>query len=156
MDNREDQYGERKFWTPSGFLKYFSRYTVSSEELQDLQQNKYQPIYTETLDLTIANPQSTAKIINQPGRAVVIYGVRSDTVYDPVANTGTEITTGANIWCRFNEQNQPGDGMMLKHGRGYIGSFQKLCLTWPAQSLTNARVIIFKWDGTPWLTGEGV
>lgn len=151
------EYSEERFSIPSRFLKYVSRFLFSSDEIQDLEQNNYPVTYTEILDLSVAQSFSNPKVINVPGRAVVIYGVTSATVYDPVANTGAEtVDTTVMVFCRFTRESQDtrSNAAVLKHNRGVRGDFTKLYLSWPAQANLSARLKIIKFDETPWYNGE--
>lgn len=161
--NNDDgsSYGNRKWDIPSGDLKLRNRYGFTSEELQDMIQNKYSPVYSVILDLTIAAPISIPQLVNIPGRAVVIYGINvtgggANAPYDPVANTGIEpIASTAFVFARFNSQTSQSDnGICLKHNRGLIGTFPFVYLTWPAQSNVKARLVVYNWDGQPWNAGE--
>lgn len=154
----DPRYERRLAETPSRFLKYIDRYNFESEMLQSLVQQNPDVIYSETFSLATAQTYGNPKFVNVAGRAVVIYGIntQSSAAYDPVANTGVEtIAAGAFVFCRFNQPDpNPLKGMPLKHNRGYRGDFNGLYLSWPAQANTSARLLVLKFDEQPWQSGE--
>lgn len=164
--NRGQQgYQDRLFQIPSEQLKWRSRYHFLSEELQFLVQNQERAIWTDTFDLSTARPPSNPLIINEVGRGIIIFGLTTATIYDPSANTGIETVATSSMMAA--KLNPAGDGtnislvnadkrdyVILKHNRGFMGEFKSVALTWPAQSNNAARVVIWKWDGTPYMSGE--
>ncbi len=144
------------------FRKFVNRYTFNGDELEDLIQTNPLKFTTYTYDLT--NPQigSQTRKLKMPGRAIVMYGVTTDTLYDPRTNVGIEtVAPAAFMWATFegahggpsiNQSNNY--GLPLKHNRGFVGDFIGVNLSFPGQANTTARVIIFHFDGHPWQGGE--
>lgn len=150
---RMDFYRALRHIMPDKFQKWISGYDFSGEEIQNLVQQNPEVIYTQILDLSVA--QATPLEINVPGHAVVIYGINAANVYDPTTNLGLEqVEPSAMVACYIN-QFSPSRLLPLKHNRGYQGTFGKVYLTWPAQTLTSARLVIFRYDGQPWICQEG-
>jgi hypothetical protein len=160
MKPPRDEYLTRQFDIPDRFLHYRSRYQFSSEELQEQFQENIQLCHVEPIiDLfIIAATPKQPYIINAPGRAFVIWFVNTNDVYNTITNTGLDSfnpsTTPHLIWARVNHadgQNQR--GFPIKHGRGFVGTFKNLALHWPSQENISARVVIYNWDGVPWMGG---
>ena len=156
-DRNDGSYRGLKYETPSRFQKYDGPYAIHSDELQDLKQLRQPPIYHEVLDLRTAQAVTSPKIINVPGRAVVIYGVTFATLFEPSlgqAGGGVEtVVSTVVVDCRI-EEDLPEASYMLKHNRGYRGLFTRLFLSWPAQSNNVAHLYVLKYDGQPWQSGE--
>lgn len=149
-------YRDRKFSVPDIFRKWKSRYDFESEELQNLQQTNIKEIFTQVLDLTVAQTPQNPLQISVSGRAFKIRGIDSTQVYSFTTNTGIEsVKTGAFVGCFIGKTiGGPNDAMMLKHGDGYRGDFLNLYLFWPAQAGVNARLTIYSFDDLPWIAGD--
>lgn len=149
-------YQQREFTTPSRFLKWISRYHFQSEELQDLVQTQGQKIHSMLVDLSVARDRTNPLIINEPARAIVIYGVTTSSAYDPEANTGIEtVANTAMMACWFDDDRRNAENLyVLKHGRGYRGDFRQVTLMWPAQSNVSARIHIYHFNDIPWVSGD--
>lgn len=147
-------YRNQRQVTPSADRKYITEYDIEGAEIQTLNQQNPDVIYTQILDLTVAQPVTDPVKVPVSGRAAVIYGYASGSEFDPVANTGVEVSEPAafvNARINFNRaQNQ----MHFKHNRGFRGSFNEMYLSWPAQAGIKALLVIFKADAQPWITGE--
>lgn len=139
---------------PSAGMKYVDRYQMPSEDLQNLQQQNPDVLYVQTLDLSVARPLTDPLEINTPGRAITLLGYSLSGVYAPQTNVGTEPSEpGVFVSCRINF-NREENAYPLKHNRGFRGNFTKLFLTWPAQANMGAKIIIFRYDATPWVNNE--
>ena len=154
----EGRYRKRLHYTPSGDLKYISPYDWEGAELQALQQRNFDTLYTQILDLTVAQTFQAPLLVNQPGRAICLYGIdttnASGRAYNPVTNTGTEaVATDVFVFCAINST-QAHEGLALKHNRGFRGPFGYVNLSWPAQNNRNARLVIYRCGWVPWLSGE--
>lgn len=155
--DRNNSYRQQRYDIPSRFQKYDGPYSIHSEELHDLKQLRQPPLYHEVLDLRSAQTLGNPKILNVPGRAVVIYGVTFASLFEPnLGSTGggiETIVTTAVADCRI-EEDLAESSFILKHNRGFRGIFTRLFLSWPAQANNCAHLYILKYDGVPWQTGE--
>lgn len=151
---------------PESGGKWRSRYHFLSEELTFLDQMNDRVFYTDVFDLSVARPPSNPLIINEAGRGIIIFGITTATIYDPVANTGIEVVANTIMMAaKLNVKSSGSTGVgvssgdnhdliVLKHGRGFMGEFKGVSLTWPAQASNSARVCIWKWDGNPYFSGD--
>lgn len=140
--------------TPNRYQKWISGYDFPGPEIQDLQQRTHGIIHSQILNLTAAQSPANPMVISVPGVAAVIYGVNSANSYDVVNNTGLEqAEPSAFVGGRINAD-RPENFFPFKHNRGFVGSFNSLYLSWPAQNNTYARLVIFKYDARPWINGE--
>lgn len=159
MPPERDEYQGRQFDKPKADLKYRPRYQQDGPELQYLAQNCPDVLYTELLDLTVAQNTGAPKVIEVPGRSVVIYGVNSTTPtnvadFSLAQNGGNDpVSAAAFVLARINN-NTPNCSYGLKHNRGFRGDFLRLFLSWPVQANTKARLYVFKFDAQPWVNGE--
>jgi len=113
-------------------------------------------MYTTFPSITTTTDTTNPYIISRPGRAIVVYGVTSTDLYDPYLNTGLDSTEcQIALRCRFDDNSPLEQGIMLKHSRGFIGTFGKIVLQWPAQTGIKARLVVHNWDAMPWQTGDG-
>jgi len=147
----DDGYRRQRHLTPSGDLKYISRYPIEGAELQDLIQRQPDVAYTQVLDLgTAQTPQSPLEV-PVPGRVAVIHGFLTANAYNPATNTGQEpAEISAFVQCRMNIDRAE-NAVFMRHNRGYRGTFNKLFLSWPAQAGVSARLTVLKYDSTPWM-----
>lgn len=158
---KQGEYRNQRFDPANDFQKYVGPYQFDSNELHNLEQQGIQRIHSQVLDLTTAQSPKQPLEVNISGRAFKLKGINTQTgaVYDIVANTGIEVVnTTAQIGAWLN---QPGVGnlnrtdyLIIKSGDGYRGDFMKLFLFWPAQANVQARLTIFKFDDTPWTSGD--
>lgn len=134
--------------------KFITEYDIEGEELQTLQGQNPDVIYTQVLDLTTAQPVTNPIEVAVSGRAAVIYGYASGSAYNQVANTGVEVTEPSAFCIARINFNREQNSMHFKHNRGFRGSFNKLFLSWPAQANVKALLVVFKADAQPWISGE--
>ena len=144
----------RQMPAPDNGLKKLTEYDIEGSEIQTLISQNPDVIYTEVLDLTVAQPVTNPKIVTVTGRAAVIYGYASGSQYDQGANTGVEVVEpAAFVNARINFDRQQ-NTMHFKHNRGFRGTFNVLYLSWPAQAACKALLVVFKADAQPWISGE--
>lgn len=129
-------------------------YDIGTATIDDIVARNPKLVDVMTLNLTSAQVQP--KEINTQGWACVIFG-----------HDGTQtrvVNTTAFVACQFNQfdpsivdllQSPPTPfGYPLKHARGFYGPFNKLYLTWPAQTGVYADLVIYKSCLRPWIDGE--
>lgn len=148
-------YRNQRNITPSADLKRIGEYDIEGADLQSLQQQNPDILFSQILDLSVARAITDPLNIQCPGRAAVIYGYSSLSQYDGTsAATGVEVSEpAAFVVCRVNF-NRAENSFHMKHNRGFHGTFNGLWLAWPAQANVKARLVIFKGDGYPWMSGE--
>lgn len=155
MGDETNNYSSFRHDTPNNTLKYRDKYNFDGPELLNLSQQNPDVIFTQVLDLGTAQPVGQPLRLQQQGRAIVIYGFLSGNLYasgpnDTTGNTGIEqAEPSAFVSARINF-NRAENTVSLKHSQGFIGSFQDLYLSWPAQTGVYARVYVFKYDAMPW------
>lgn len=151
-ESRDGDYRRFRQVTPSGEQKYISLYDFESKELQFLQQQNPDVVYTRVISLGTAQSADQPLEINQNGRAVTIQGFLTANAYTSTlaSTTGPEQPEcSAFIMSRVNYDRKENE-FPLTHGGGFRGSFNKLFLSWPAQSGVSARIIVYKYDANPW------
>lgn len=155
MNERElDRYHLKRHEIPSGDLKYISEYEMLGPDLQNLQQQDLQVCGVVTLDLSVATTPNAPFLVNIPGRACYLLGALTANLYNPDTNLGLDVyEPSAFVNCRVNS-NQAQNAIPLKHNRGFIGSFLRLYLSWPAQEGVSAKIVVLKSERLPWNINE--
>lgn len=104
--------------------KWITGYELMGDELQTLNSQNPDVVYTQILSLATA--QATSLEVNVPGRAFTLYGYPANGQYNPVTNVGTEPKDpGVFVECRVNYDRSE-NAFPLKHNRGFRGTFNKL------------------------------
>lgn len=118
---------------------FVSEYDFSSQEIGDNVKRNLGEVYVQNFDLSVA--QDAPIEINTPGRGFVVYGF---TTASAVKTREQDILVNVNI------NTQEGKPFPAKHDRGFVGTFQKLFLTWPAQAGKSFTLVVHKSWRIPW------
>lgn len=125
---------------------FSSEYDLPSDEIADIQNRGVGPIRVIT---SISLAAAGTLLLNEVGHGFALYA--QDAV------TGA-IYTEAFINCYVNagDASDPSRNFPLKCGRGFVGNFQKLFLSWPIDSsgTYSVSLVIFKSRNFPWIGGE--
>lgn len=136
-----DRYGgDPRFQQDQQGSDFVSEYDISTQELGDDIKRNLGVVFVQSFDLSVA--QTSPLEVNVPGRSFVPYGF---TTASAVQTREEDILVNVNI----NAQNN-GNPLPCKHNRGFIGSFQKLYLTWPAQNGKSFNLVIHRSIRIPW------
>ncbi len=145
-------YRKERFQEPDNFKKYISPYQFDSNELENLDQQHIEPIFSQTILLSTAQLPTNPLEIIVPARGFMVKGFTTATQYDFAANTGIEtVVTTCLVGIWVNKVTGPSNALLLKHGQGYVGDLLKVFLFWPAQANNSARITFFKFDETPFM-----
>ncbi len=148
--NRSDdkEYWAQRFSVPQRLREFKSRYDMPSEEIQDLVGRRPKPFTKYEIDLTTARAATDAFVIASVGRAFQVgFYTTTDTAKVPLTSQLVEIRVNENL------SELEFDG---RHGTGYRGDFEKLYLSWAAQSGVTLQLIVFHFDETPWMNFDGI
>lgn len=149
--SRQDQrkeYWDSRFDIPERLREFKSRYDFTSQELQDLAQRKVKCFRKLVLDLSVAQNVTDPSLITGAGRAFVIFGYTA-------ASEATTKTVAPSVLVNVGvNENNAENQWTAKHNRGFRGDFERLFLSWPAQSGNKAELYIFTFDEQPWQCGE--
>lgn len=121
--------------------QYVSEYDLSSQEIGDNSKRNIGEIWTQTFDLSVAQVAPIELLI--PGRSFVPYGFTTATLLTTRTRV-SDILVFVGIGS-ISEKPFP-----AKHNRGYVGSFTKLYLTWPAQANNSFDFVIHRSIRIPW------
>lgn len=119
-----------------------SEYDISSQEIGDNSKRNIGEIWTQSFDLSVA--QTAAIQIPVPGRSFVIYGFTTATQNTTRTRAGDVL-----VFAAIDAIEKP--KFPLKHGRGFVGSFSKLYLTWPAQPGVSFDIVLHRSNRYPWI-----
>ncbi len=149
-NRKRSLYRNERFQEANNFQKYISPYQMDSDELENLDQQHIQPLFTQTIVLTTARPPTNPLEIICPARGFVLKGMTGSTEYSFAANTGIEtVNTTVLVGFWVNKMMGPSAALLLKHGQGFRGDFLKVFAFWPAQDGLTARLTFFGFDEKP-------
>lgn len=126
--------------------QFQSEYDIPSDEVADIQNRGVGPVRVYTnINLAVAGSLNVPEIGH--GFALYVQNVATGAIY-----------TEAFINCYVNakDASDSSRNFPLKCGRGFVGSFQNLYLTWPADTSATYTVslVIYKSKLYPWTGGE--
>lgn len=135
-----------RFVKPAPGEQFPSEYDISSSEIADLIQRNPRTVSTRTISLAAAGTM----VINEPGFGFVCYGF-STVDNSKYAEAFVRVGIGMDECLSDTSRVFP-----CKTGRGFVGEFSKLALSWPADpnASTNSLVfVVFKTRKYPWIGG---
>lgn len=151
MSERDYEKDPRFQQIPGRFDDTKTRYHIDSQLVQAIVQKREPPFFFQDIDLSTARDKTNYLEINQPGRGFVIFGYTTAT-----GPTGTGLyTVSPSAICDIRlDSNEDTRSWIAKHNRGYRGDFSRLIIQNPAQADISCRIYIFKFDESPFMSGE--
>lgn len=135
-----------RFVKPAPGEQFPSEYDIPSSEIADLIARNPRTIHKRTISLATAGTLA----INEPGFGFVCYGFST-------LDSSKYSEAFINVGIGMDEcVSDPSRVFPCKTGRGFVGEFSKLALSWPADpnATTNSLVfIVFKTRKYPWIGG---
>lgn len=133
--------GEDRFATADPSQKVYSPYDIPTSLLEDMRSRNVKPFKVQTINLSAAGELE----LLVPGFHFVIYG------HDNSANKAVNTTAFVNLFWGHKTQDV---GFPAKHARGYSGVFERLYITWPAQTNVWCDIVIHSGMHQQWIDGE--
>ncbi len=141
--NDKQHWNDQRFEIPDRTGDFKSRYDMPSENIQDLVQRRPKAFTKYEISLTTARTESDPFVIASVGRAFqVVFFTTTDAARIPLVNAYCKVRIGENLEeCAFDGHNE----------WGYRGDFEKLYLSWAAQTGVTLSLIVYHFDETPWM-----
>lgn len=141
---KAQNYDPRRFEVPDSNKDVQNPYDMTGPVIDDLIRRKINPVSIQTISLATAG----TLFVNNPGRALVMYG------HDGSSKKTVNSTAFIEVQFEIRSYDTSVIGFPMKHARGFRGPFSCFAIQWPAQPGIFADLVIHQFEGEPWIDGE--